>query len=154
MRLRLKIISFLIFLQLVISCNNNEAYQYIVGLSLYLETHQAISVDQVKNTVFYILPLNSCMPCTESNINMLSFIPFKKEIKFLFVGTLDQINPSIIKNICSTNRCIFDNGKIISHYETGLGKPLLIHIKNGRVYKYIYVTDSKIDEVKNYFLLL
>lgn len=65
----LRKISWIIIVLFLSQCNNaRESYPYIHGFSYYLQNEQKIDIISVEETIFYILPLNSCAPCVYQNV--------------------------------------------------------------------------------------
>lgn len=144
--------SWIIVALLLLQCSNSrESYPYIRGFSHYLRNEQKIDITSVNETIFYILPLHSCAPCAYRNVTMLENLGNCKLLKIITVGAAEDNEMALrVSKLCANNTCLQDSSQTIFSYETGLGKPLLIHIKQGEVVHYIYVTDFKIPEVTDY----
>lgn len=147
----LRKISWIIVVMFLAQCSTRESYPYIRGFSHYLKNEQKIDITRVNETIFYILPLKSCTPCVYQNVAMLENVGRCKLLQIITVGAAEDSEIALrVSKLCATNTCLQDPSQTIFSYETGLGKPLLIHMKQGEVVRYIYVTDFKIPEVTEY----
>ncbi len=133
-----------------ISCNQNK-YPYEKGIAQYFNEVHKIGVDKFNKKLVYILPINECVSCNETtiNLNMLNNLPIDKNLLILIVGLEEN---SIFKQKVNKikNICLFDNNARIYNYQTGLQKPLLLKYENGKIKYYLTVKDTKLIGAKNY----
>lgn len=144
--------SWIVIVLFLSQCNSSrESYPYLRGFSSYLQNEQKIDITRADETIFYVLPLNSCAPCVSQNVAMLEKVGHCSLLKIIAVGTAEDGEiASRVSNLCANNVCLQDPSQTIFSYETGLGKPLLIHMKEGEIVRYMYVTDFLIPEVNEY----
>lgn len=148
----LKKTSWIVIALFLSKCNTSrDTYPYVNGFFNYLKNEQKIDITRVDETIFYILPLNSCTPCVYKNVAMLENVGHRKLLQIITVGVAEDDEIALrVSKLCTNNVCLQDTSQSVFSYETGLGKPLLIHVKRGEVVRYIYVTDFKIAEVTDY----
>lgn len=130
---------------LLITCTGGEYYRYMAGMSLYLNRVHNIDLFTSGDVIFYFLPLEGCTPCITQNIAMLTSIKTPDNLCIVTIGNEAALNPRL--SICRR-----DTTSQIFHYETGFGKPLLLHFIDGRLEKYIFVNDPDIEKAKDYLL--
>lgn len=130
---------------------SSTKYPYIKGLKEYMHTVHKTKIDTIKNRVLYFLPVSECISCqsTELNLTMLS----ESRIKNMSLILIGQESNSRFTNLINNLGGIkfIDKESRINYYETGILKPLLLHIKNGKVYYFLNVTDYQIEKAKKYF---
>ncbi len=135
----------------VTSCNEKKEYKHIKGIEKYLKKEFNIELSNEKNRVFYFLPVNECVSCNGTNLElkMLQSLNPKKNILLIIVG---MSHNSRFKNQIDNLNIpkIYDLNSTIYKYKSGVSKPLLLHIKNGKVNFYLKVNDLKINDAKKY----
>jgi hypothetical protein len=148
------ILGLLISLIIVNSCNNHENnYLYSAGIKNYLNDILKIDIDKVDNSIMYFLPINECITCsgTSLEIDMLYQIPQQKNFKLIIIG-LDKYSRFFNRINSISQQTYFDNKLDITRYPTGVSKPLLIHIRNGKIDYFLKVSDQLIDKAKKYII--
>jgi len=115
-----------------------------------------INILNQQDKIFYILPLSDCTSCQGTSLNLELLNSFENSNDKLTILKVGQTNnPSyldIIKKLTLKFDIINDMDNTIFNYQTGLGKPMLLHIKNGRVQYHLEITDFKIEEAGKYIM--
>lgn len=144
----------LALLVIFITACSTPAYKYEAGIETYLQKVTDVKITAHEEIVYYLLPLNSCDPCMDLNLNMLSSLP-KNHAKFkvIFIGASnnDQWEPLITK-IKENQYVVTDPNGTAYDYETGLSKAMLIHISSGKFKSIMNIPDNKVNEAKTYIL--
>jgi hypothetical protein len=141
-----------IFIFIYASCNNpcNE-YDYLDGLASYLENELGKDIRQIESEIFYFVNMRGCETCIELNLEMLSELPKLSDVTLVLVGMSEKYG-NRIDQLGDNVNILFDEHNNIRKYETGLAKPLLLHITKGKCAKYLYVTDFEIENAKEYMI--
>ena len=138
---------------LLISCLKSKPnYNYTKGISEYMYAIHKIQIDTITNKVLYFLPISECVSCSSTELNLKMLTELKTEnLTPILIGvkTNSRFNTlsSSLKNIS-----LLDKESKIYMYETGVLKPLLLHIKNGKVIHFFNVDDNKIEEARKYLI--
>lgn len=135
------------------SCSNNYSeYEYEEGLLFYLEEETNIKPNSIKNDILYITPLDGCEYCVEQNLYNIAknsssdfsvlFIgkPMNQEIESIYHNVIEQFNGEIF----------YDKKNRINYYDTGYGKPLLVHFKEGKLVYSLIIQDDLIQKASDY----
>ncbi|MFT7055208.1 MAG: hypothetical protein ACJAXB_000482 [Candidatus Endobugula sp.] len=133
------------------SCNVRQQnnFEYSEGLSSYMQRVHDFSIEKSKNQILYFLKLNSCEPCVASHLEILKSVKDKK-FNLVLIGTTDQNLSEIMAN---QNITIFtDLNSEITKYRTGMGKPMIVHIKNGKIIYQKSFYDSDIEMARSYLI--
>lgn len=139
------------------SCGEKSATtqcKYFEGLDLYMQRIHNINIKDVEgDKIFYFLSLRGCEPCIDKNLNMLSGITKNKNLIICLIGKLELMQYEQTLNLVTiTHTPILDlNGGVFS-YETGLSKPLLMHIRDGKCVDITNVSDNEVDRMATYIL--
>lgn len=144
----------IISLLLLLNCtSSNNRYYYIEGFERYLnDIHQKENFGE-NNVIYYITPISdNCDSCIESNLILLNNLNTELNLTPILVGKNQDKNYSkVIDEVVNKYpEILFDSNSKIFSYQTGFGKPLLIHVKNGRCIYFMEITDFKLDEAKSY----
>ncbi|PIY07692.1 MAG: hypothetical protein COZ18_16150 [Flexibacter sp. CG_4_10_14_3_um_filter_32_15] len=102
-----------------------------------------------EETIFYVLDVESCS-CSELNFKSLSMLLTSKNVVLVIIGTSkiwEHYKPKL-----NYFTILEDVKSEIRRYETGLGKPLLLHYKNQEIIYYQNVTDQEIAKASAYIL--
>ncbi len=140
----------LIMMQSLLFCGTKEGCEYFDSMNLYFANTFNVDLAKFDKTkALYFIPLESCENCIYSNLLMLQSVQTNNLI-IVFVGNnYHQEWDILIEELRGKYNCFDDYNKEIYKYESGLGKPLLLKIKNGECLgsKSIYENDLK--EIKN-----
>ncbi len=134
----------------LVACTTKE-YPYHKGVTNYLNTEHNIDIENCENQIFYFLPINECTSCQETtlNIEMLKKIKKYHNLTIVIIDLNDDSKfNSDIENV--NNRLLFDQKSSIYKYPTGVAKPLLLHIKKGKIIYSLQVDDPKLKTAKDY----
>ncbi len=149
-----KILLFIICL-ISTSCKQ-EGYTYYEGFRNYMTSKHDINIMNHEDKIFYILPLSDCTSCQSTSLNLELLASFEEHNDKLTVLLIGQTNNSIyqglIKKLTPKFDIINDTENTIFSYQTGLGKPMLLHIKKGSVKYHLEITDFKIEEAEKYIV--
>lgn len=144
----------LINLLVVFSCSNMEKYTYYNGLSKYMIDNFNIDFNNVDDTIYYFLPINRCNTCEGTNLNLkaLNSLDSKKNVVVIIIGL--EENSTYTQKIQNLpfETVLFDNKGLVNKYQTGILKPLLIHVNKGNCIFYLEINDPKIGKAKQYLL--
>jgi hypothetical protein len=112
------------------------------------EVHQLKESD-FEETIFYVLDVESCS-CSELNLKSLSVLLTSKNVVLIIVGKSKiwaEYKPRL------NHFTILEDAKgRIKRYETGLGKPLLLHYRNQEIIYYQNVIDPEVAKASAYIL--
>jgi len=133
-------------------CTKNQDYPYIIGFSTYMKEVHGINISTLDgDNIFYFIALRSCDNCVEINLNMLLSLEESKEITIFFLGQTDSETwNNSISMLTKKFNCKFDPKSKMLRYETGMGKPLLMHFKSSDYKYHLEVSDFEIDQAKEY----
>jgi hypothetical protein len=123
------------------------------GFEQYLKDVHQTSMEDVQDNVFYIIPLNGCEFCAVENMRSILTLTDQKIIPIL-VGIENSIQVEKFKAQILEQRKIVltDESSLVSKYETGFFKPIVVHIRQGKLVYYQYITDDLISDVHNYLI--
>ena len=139
----------LIFNQILVSCKNESAYAYCEDFTAYLT--QELQVDNLEGeNIYFLLPINGCDNCIMLNIGLLSST--KYNVQLILVGeTFDTERVLQIQNLYDLyDNILVDDKFVISQYETGFSKPMIVDMKDGKCIYHLNISDFKIEEAKMY----
>ena len=122
-------------------------------MSAYLKQEQKIDIKKMTNKLLYFLPISNCTSCKESALN-LKMINSLDKIDNLIIFIIGMSDNSIYKNKVKQikNKCLFDAESIIDKYQTGVNKPLLLKVINGKIVDYKIINDMDVMKAKKYIL--
>lgn len=110
-----------------------------------------IDINKVQDRVYYILPVNSCEQCVLMSLEMLNNIEKISTVTIVFVSSAkNKRHRDIMKQLEGKFEVLLDMTSKIYDYETGIGKPLLIHIKNGKPLFVLEIQDNQIQKANDY----
>jgi len=131
-----------------------DKYAYFKGFSQYMMEEHKVELSKIDDSIFYILPLSDCSTCQSTllNLELLNSINTEKDnIALVLVGTTNiSTYQNLIKKITSTYMVYKDPESSIFSYPTGLAKPMILHIKNGKVIYHMEITDFHIEDAGRY----
>lgn len=133
---------------------NTVSYPYSKGLEMYMSQEHATDLTQIDDRVYYFIPLNDCSSCKSAELN-LSFLnnlvapPANLSVVLIGSTRLPEYKESLQK-LRHRYTVLEDTNGTMFNYQTGLGKPLLIHIKKGEVTYYLSITDFDLETVEAY----
>jgi hypothetical protein len=137
----------------ITSCSNSDSeYEYEEGLLFYLEEETTINPNSLKDDILYITPLDGCEYCVEQNLYNIAKNS-KSNFSVLFIGEpMNQEIESIYNNVINefNGKTFHDKKNRINYYDTGYGKPLLVHFKDGELIYGLIIQDDLIPEASNY----
>lgn len=143
-------------LGLLTNCNASKKceYTYWDDLSNYFKNEHHIDLISLDNTILYITPISdNCDNCIAINFDMLERLPQKKDFIPVLIGKTTEQNIERVNGIIKKSNLYFQDLNLeIFSYQTGFGKPLLVHIKDGNCLFFMEVKDQQIDEAYNYIL--
>lgn len=141
----------LFLLIFVVSCTYNvQKYKYLNNFESYL--HDTFGHKIIENRIYYLLPLNSCEPCVDQNLQMLANESKNEKIIPILIGvTTNKVWLDLINKMNSNFSLILEdkNGES-KHYVLGIGKPILIHYYDYTRCNFMLVSENKIDLAKKY----
>lgn len=144
-------ISSLFFLN---SCEPSKSceYPYFKDLSLYFKNEHQLNISLLNNAILYITPISdNCDNCIAINLSMLENISKNNVLTPVFIGEINEKDFEKLNSI-TTNMSshYFDKSLEIYKYQTGFGKPLLIHIVKGKCVYFMEVKDDKVEDAFEY----
>ena len=125
-----------------------QEYEYMSGLKRYMLSEHAVDLLYIEDKKMLFMDL-SCEACTMSKISFLDKDPGHFGISIYVSG--DTTNSQTIGKYGEIIQGMDIESKY-HLYETGISKPLLMHIKNGKPVKYVFVTDANQNEVLSYLI--
>jgi len=148
----MRAITFLLILgfsALLVSCKNENAYIYCDEFSNYLSQEHNIDTIEV-NKIFFLLPINGCDNCIKLNLDLLK--NNKYNIQLILVGETFETERSfqVQKLYNLYDNILIDDKFLISQYQTGFSKPMIVDIKDGTCIYQLSISDFKIEEAKIY----
>ncbi|MCD8412371.1 hypothetical protein [Tenacibaculum finnmarkense] len=136
----------------MITCNSpQKKYKYTKQFTRYLTDIRNIKTTDLKNNMFYVLPINECSTCpsTKLNLNILAKTkPTNLIVILIGLEEEEAVFKHKIKNL--KHKKLFDNESSIYDYQTSVSKPLLIHFVNSEVINFFNISDTKVPEVYNF----
>lgn len=137
------------------NCTSNieSGYKYLNGFGLYMKSVFNVNIYNPETDImFYAILVNGCEPCVFENTKMLNSI-VSNNLVLILVGDLKESSgyESFVKYSNKFTTFNDKNYEIFS-YETGISKPLLIHMKNGKCVKFLKVSDFDVDKAKEYII--
>ena len=140
----------------LISCESSKIceYHYYKDLGFYLKNEHNLDINHLDNAILYITPIsNNCDNCISINLSMLESLPKNNILIPVFIGVLNENNLDKLNSITTkTALYYFDESIEIYGYQTGFGKPLLIHIVKGKCVYFMEVKDDKVEDVFEYII--
>jgi hypothetical protein len=138
---------------MISACSSNVDYEYMKGFERYLSEVHEISLKDVNNSVYYLIPLNGCDYCALENMRAIISTQNKSVVPILVGFEISKDIEDLKKELLQDNRkVLFDEHSKVSKYETGFFKPIVVHVKDGKLEYYKYVTDDLISDVFNYLI--
>jgi len=129
-------------------------YSYQKGFSQYMLEVHSIDLDDLEDKIIYTIPISDCTTCQSTlvNLELLNALdPGHKNLIIILAGrTNNSVYKNLIKSISSRFVILKDTENMIFNYPTGVAKPMLVHIKKGRVFHYLNIDDFKIEEAEKY----
>lgn len=149
----MKKLIYILFLTYLSSCApTNSKYEYEEGLLFYLTEETEINPNLLDDKILYITPLDGCEYCVEQNLYNIAKNK-GTDFSVLFIGEpMNQEIETIYNNVVKEfNGEIFhDKKNRINYYDTGYGKPLLVHYKSGELKYSLIIQDDLIPEAADY----
>ena len=130
------------------ACHSKDVYQYQEGLNLFMIDAFDIDLRLSKGEHYYFFVDGSCGECIQSKINKVSDYSGNFKTNVVFLG--DTTNLILPENLTSSN-ILFDLSPKYQSYETGIGLPLLLKMKNGYSSRSLFVTDFNSEDLSNFF---
>jgi len=146
---------FLLIATILICCDNSKSNcKYYDGFKLYLSQVYDLDISAKDERIFYVLPLEGCDECLKINLNLLLERNFySSKVTIILTGrNFNDIIKGQIEEIKRKYPILEDGKNLIHQFETGFGKPLLVHVKNGDCLFATSIADSEIESVKEYIL--
>ncbi len=141
---------FAIFFFVLPSCTSHHTYED--GIKRYLKEVHQLSNENLLNHIFYIISFDNC-DCAEKHIKEIEKIEtFPPNFALILISRNKELDYDYLSK--KRIRLILDTKSRISKYETGMGKPILVHFSNGQIKHYHYVIDGEIDDAINYLTFL
>ncbi|MBE7661148.1 hypothetical protein G1K72_04405 [Tenacibaculum finnmarkense] len=127
-----------------------KKYKYTKQFTRYLTDIQNIKTTDLKNNMFYVLPVNECNTCLSTKLNLNILAKTKPtNLTVILIGLEEEsVFKHQIKNL--KHKKLFDNESSIYDYQTSVSKPLLIHFVNSEVINFFNISDTKVPEVYNF----
>lgn len=117
----------------------------------YLTENFCLTDSILNNSVYYLLPLEVCKSTVHLHIDALKEYPQSNLIPIIIGKTLNpqyKIELNSLKEKYSTMLEDIKGNAFI--YDIGLGKPLLIHIRQGKCIYYEFIWDDAINDIQKY----
>lgn len=107
---------------------HESTYAYEPGMTKYLLDVHDMEVKFEGDRLLFFLNINSCEPCVNDNLRMLSDLK-TKNLTVVLIG----INGELLNQykLSKSLTVLNDPDSQIMKYRTGMGKPMLLHVKNG-----------------------
>jgi hypothetical protein len=133
------------------ACTKHADYPYLSGFSLYMKQVHQITITEGEQ-LYYVMPIDSCEPCVVQNLEMLQKLSPIAKLRPIWVGKSGDKGISEKVSILQKQYplSLIDAQNSVFQYETGLGKPVLLHLKNGNSIYYLYVTNDIIEKASDY----
>ncbi len=148
MKIKLALIIFAFFLK---SCSNEKLNH--IEFARYMKEVFKIDIKKHNcNNIYYPIHMQGCHSCLKRNIDLLLKInTSKNDFTPILVGVYRKRKlDSLICKLQKKHSCIIDKKQKIFHYRTNFAKPLLVHIKNGKIKLYKEVVDKYVPNVYKY----
>ena len=118
---------------MIFSCSpSRKNCPYLEDFGYYMKSKFNVDVTEKGDHLYYIIPLESCIQCIDLNLGILERIKTSSHLTLILVGrAMDGTTITRVKEIGDKFRMLKDPTGLIWRYETGLGKPLLIHTRDG-----------------------
>lgn len=143
-----------ICLAFLLSCTSAESdiYPYINGFKDYMYFQHQVDISNTSDSKYVVIGINGCEPCVLNMLEILCFMNSKENIIPILVGVAQQKDIRTLKKKVESkySRIIYDSEAMIAGYSTGYGYPIMVHIKNGKVVKYIDITGQSTEEFREY----
>ncbi|AFM05286.1 hypothetical protein Fleli_2939 [Bernardetia litoralis DSM 6794] len=131
------------------ACSKEKLYRYQDDFELYLKEVHQLKESDFEESIFYVLDIESCS-CSELNLKSLSMLLTSNNLVLITVG-----KSKIWENYKSKLNhftILEDSTGKVHRYETGLGKPLLLHYRNQEIIYYQNVIDPEVAKASAYIL--
>ncbi len=148
---RFRVLAFLLLVML--SCSEKvekNEYRYSEDFFSYLNEVHGIKYEE--NSLYYLLDLQSCDPCIDTNLKMLSELDRISNLNIILLAKPRFAKwDNELKKIFETQNILEDVNGEAYLFELGLGKPLILYsIKEGEVFNYLSVSDFEIEKAKHF----
>ena len=144
-----KLVLLLVLIVFCFSCTKESLYKYQTDFELYLEEVHHLKETDFEEVIFYVLDVESCS-CSELNLKSLSDISNLNNVVVVVIGKSNVWKE--YKSKLSHFTILEDQKGKIRRYETGLGKPLLLHYRNKEIIYYQSVADPGVAKASNYII--
>jgi len=148
---KFKVFAFLFLVML--SCSEKiekNEFRYSEDFFRYLEEVHRIEYEE--NTLFYLLDLQSCDPCIDANLKMLSELDRISNLTIILLAKprFDKWDNEL-KKLFERQNILEDANSEAYLFELGLGKPMILYsVKKGEVFNYVSVSDFEIDKAEHF----
>jgi len=139
----------LILYLLFSACQSNKTfYPYEAGLSRFLEEEQNVSLQNMSDDKLLFMDI-SCEECILTKVEFLELDSNNFGIDIFIHG--DTTGSLLAKQY--KHRIVgFDLTAEYHLYETGISLPLFVHMKKGKLEKFIYLNASNQEEILEYLI--
>ena len=143
---------------LLTSCELSKSceYPYYKDLGFYFKSEHNLDINHLDNAILYITPISdNCDNCIAINLSMLESLRLPKNDILIpvFIGKKNEKDFEKLNSITTnTSSHYFDKSLEIYKYQTGFGKPLLIHIVKGKCVYFMEVKDDKVEDAFEYII--
>jgi len=154
----MKILSIILFLLVIISCNNEKSSVDEKHLDMYFREKQNTDLTKLNN-FFIVVISGNCGSCTEKTIKFLKQLGDKKENKFRDykkIVIIPSNNAEVLDSIKNSNiQFIVDEGFELEKYGVNFQRNAFFEFKNAKlVYKDWLYLDNVDTVAKKYSFIL
>ncbi|MGN8057795.1 hypothetical protein ACTJKN_16060 [Pedobacter sp. 22163] len=154
----MKILSIILFLLVIISCNNEKSSVDEKHLDMYFKEKQNTDLLQLNN-FFIVVISGNCGSCTEKTVKFLKQLGDKKENKFRDykkIVIIPSNNAEVLDSIKNSNiQFIVDEGFELEKYGVNFQRNAFFEFKNAKlVYKDWLYLDNVDTVAKKYSFIL
>jgi hypothetical protein len=148
------IVSLLVVFLTLTCCQKEITYKYLPGLEMYMQDVHRTVISNTEETIYYFIPVSDCNTCQSTflNLEVLNSLIIKKpKVVVILTGlATGEAYEKAVGLLKSKYEVLTDPKDAVNAYQTGISKPLLIHMKSGKVLYYLTVTDDKVYKARQY----
>ncbi|MEM9920204.1 MAG: hypothetical protein AAF990_19055 [Bacteroidota bacterium] len=139
----------------IFACTHQE-YAHFQDFKLFMAQEHRIDLSQTTDQIYYVIPVSSCNTCSSTTLNLelldsKRHQSHKNQLTVILTGKINEpTHLKTINQLDASYNLIRDIGNRIEQYQTGISKPMLLHIQNGKVKRYFKINDPDIEAVGKY----
>lgn len=150
----MKIIGYVFIIFTFYSCSTNEDYPYKKGLNHYMNNNYNHDIKAFNNKTLIFIHLEYCSSCIKDALFFLDSINLNNhKINLYLIGDPNYYTDNNDVLFKLNNKFDTFTDKDSNHYSyiSGIGEPLIMDIKKGKIIKYSYINSENINNIEDTF---